>query len=90
MDVRARAARTVEAIGRSEVKVNSRVDNNHCFALPRFACDLVANAAPVIDDPSAAVINAASATQLVVAGEVFLERVAHGFESGADLSFNNR
>jgi hypothetical protein len=53
------------------------VDDDHRALFPRLAGFLVADAAPEIDDPLAAAIDAAGAAQLVPMGEVVGKRLSH-------------
>ena len=48
----------------------------------------VATVAPEVDDLLAVVIGTAGAAKLAAVREVLGERVAHGFESAADVAFD--
>ena len=65
-----------------------RVHDDHGVLLPWLPGRLVANAAPQVDDLLAVAVDAACRPQLVAAGEVLWESVAHGLKSLADVSLN--
>src|SRR6185369_17715885 len=65
-----------------------RIDDDHRVFQPRLAGRLVSHAAPQVDDLLPALIDATGAAQFMPPREIPGERVAHGFEAGAYMTFD--
>jgi hypothetical protein len=82
------ALRVGERQGHGGQALGGRVDDHHRASLPWFACLLVPDAAPEVDDLLAAAKRTASAAQLPASRKVLGKGFVHSLEAAADVPFD--